>query len=280
MAQLRQAVDAGGVENVTELAELRASNAQLQHSAGEANAKLSSAELRATNAETSARTLSKQLEGLEAAQEAELNILQDKLKAWEKDASKKFAEQEQKFKKQEEDTRQMFREAEKEAEQGVQDTIPDDVEMPPEAPSRIGSDSHDSNALFDRISYLERRCIVLQNKLKSRSSGALNASPGDSIVAAARQEPPSWAPRLVSFVGLKAGERLIIVYTRMNVGLLRATLLILSRERWRWFFFAHLAALYTICGAWYSQTAAYPASPIDAINVRLDSATAAGHSGQ
>lgn len=143
-------------------------------------------------------------------------------------------------------------------------------------PTRTPRDNKETIALFDRIDALEKRCITLQKRLNARPAAQQNF---DSVIETARQRP-TWALTVMEKLGPRVGEVLIIAYTLMNVALVKATRLLLTREMWRWLFFTHLVFLYTAMATWYSQTVADPASPIDGLNIRIDKAAASNSVGQ
>jgi hypothetical protein len=207
--------------------------------------KASSAESRATASETEAETLRRVVAGLQAENEIEVRRTQEKLDRWEKESLEKFQAQERQHQEKQAETAELLDQARKEAAGDVDFA----AEVPLDMPARSKNDSKEVAALHDRIDKLQKRCGLMQKKLNKVTSK------GFEVTA------PTWAPRLVAIVGLRAGEPLLQLYTALSVATLRATNYLLDHEFWRWLFYFHIVVLYTIAASWYSQRWVDPAHP-------------------
>lgn len=121
-------------------------------------------------------------------------------------------------------------------------------------------------ALYDRIDHLETRCSSLQKRLNARpivNPGNVNQLPVDYGAA--------FELFVTSLAGPRVGTLAAKVYGVPDGWLRSFTQLLLRKDLWRWAFYAHVVILYTVASGFFAQAALDPGSPVDSINLQMES---------
>lgn len=109
--------------------------------------------------------------------------------------------------------------------------------------------------LQERIRVLEDQCSSLQEKLNSQPA-IFHMAPSLDLEAGGlglMQRRPSWEPWLASSIGAHAAARFVTLYRVPGTGLRTFTQRLLRRDLWLCVFYAHLLVLYAIAASSFAN---------------------------